>query len=94
MRQDRQGSHRDEPFAHIEAFTTAPQGLPDVWSSPGAFTEMVGGYAEAGANEFTITQPRPDQDETAERMASEVFEFPAWDGEAIRRRLEAVWWGG
>ena len=62
---------------HIEAFTTAPQGLPDVWSSPGAFSEIVGLYAEAGANEFTITQPLPEQYETAERIASEVLETPA-----------------
>ena len=58
---------------HIESFTTAPQGLPDVWSSPAAFTEVVGRYAEAGVNEFTITQPRPDQYGVAERIASEVI---------------------
>ncbi|MCY3564464.1 MAG: LLM class flavin-dependent oxidoreductase [Acidimicrobiia bacterium] len=61
---------------HIEAFTTAPQGLPDIWSSHGAFTEVVGRYAEAGANEFTITQPGPGQYETAERIASEVIGAP------------------
>ena len=58
---------------HVEAFTTAPQGLPDVWESPGAFTEVVGRYAEAGMNEFTITQPRPEQYGVAERIASEVI---------------------
>ena len=62
---------------HIEAFTTAPQRLPDVWSSPGAFAEVLGRYAEAGANEFTITQPRPEQYGTAERIAAEVFGTPA-----------------
>ena len=63
--------------AHIEAFTTAPQGLPDVWSSPGAFAEVVGRYAEVGINEFTITQPRPEQYGTAERIAAEVLGAPA-----------------
>ncbi|MDE0132077.1 MAG: LLM class flavin-dependent oxidoreductase [bacterium] len=62
---------------HLEAFTTAPQGLPDIWSSLGAFTEVVGRYAEAGANEFTLTHPRPDQYETAEQIASEFFGTPA-----------------
>ena len=62
---------------HIEAFTTAPQRLPDVWSSPGAFAEVLGRYAEAGANEFTITQPRPEQFGTAERIAADVFGTPA-----------------
>ena len=62
---------------HLEEFTTAPQGLPDVWSSPGAFTEVMGRYVEAGANEFTITHPRPDQYQTAEKIASEVFGTPA-----------------
>ena len=58
---------------HIESFTTAPQGLPDVWSSPAAFTEVVGRYTEAGMNEFTITQPRPEQYKVAERIASAVI---------------------
>ena len=62
---------------HLEAFTTAPQGLPDVWSSPGAFTEVVGLYAKAGVGEFTITHPRSEQYETAEQIASEFFEAPA-----------------
>ncbi len=62
---------------HVEEFTTAPQGLPDVWSSPGAFAEVTGRYTAAGANEFTITQPRPDQYETAEQIASEFFGTPA-----------------
>ena len=59
--------------AHIESLTTAPQGLPDVWESPGAFTEVVGRYTEAGMNEFTITQPSPEQYNVAERVASEVI---------------------
>lgn len=63
--------------AHIESFTTAPQGLPDVWSSPDAFTEVVGRYTGAGMNEFTITQPRPDQYRVAERIAAKLFGTPA-----------------
>ena len=50
------------------------RGLPDPWSSAGAFTEVVGRYGEAGVNEFIIDQPRPDQYKTAERIASEVIE--------------------
>jgi len=38
---------------------------------------VVGRYAEAGANEFTLTHPRPDQYETAEQIASEFFGTPA-----------------
>ena len=52
----------------------ASQGLPDVWSSAGAFTEVVGRYGEAGVNEFIIDQPRPDQYKTVERIVSEVIE--------------------
>ena len=47
-----------------------------MWSSPGGFTEVAGRYAEAGVNEFTITQPSPEQYGMAERIAAEVFETP------------------
>ena len=49
------------------------RGLPDPWSSAGAFTEVVGRYGEAGVNEFVIDQPRPDQYQVAERIASEII---------------------
>ena len=54
--------------------TLGPQGLPDMWSSPDAFTEVVGRYAEAGVNEFLFVEPRPDQYKMVERIASEVIE--------------------
>ena len=56
------------------ASNMAAQGLPDAWSSPDAFTEVVGRYAEAGVNEFIMDQPRPEQFKTAERIVSEVIE--------------------
>ena len=49
------------------------RGLPDPWSSAGAFTEVVGRYGEAGVNEFIIDQPRADQYQVAERIASEII---------------------
>ena len=51
----------------------AAQGLPDPWSSPDAFSEVVGRYAEAGVNEFLFDQPRPEQGKNAERIASEII---------------------
>ncbi|MDE0233864.1 MAG: LLM class flavin-dependent oxidoreductase [bacterium] len=56
------------------ASNMAAQGLPDAWSSPDAFSEVVGRYAEAGVNEFIMDQPRPEQFKTAERIVSEVIE--------------------
>ena len=49
------------------------QGLPDPWSSPDAFSEVVGRLVEVGVNEFIFDQPRPEQFRTAERIASEVI---------------------
>ncbi|MDE0231976.1 MAG: LLM class flavin-dependent oxidoreductase [bacterium] len=56
------------------ASNMAAQGLPDAWSSPDAFSEVVGRYAEAGVNEFIMDQPRPEQFRMAERIVSEVIE--------------------
>ena len=56
------------------ASNMAAQGLPDAWSSPDAFSEVVGRYAEAGVNEFIMDQPRPEQFKMAERIVSEVIE--------------------
>ena len=49
------------------------QGLPDPWSSPDAFSEVVGMYAEVGVNEFILDQPRPEQFGIAEQIAAEVM---------------------
>jgi F420-dependent oxidoreductase-like protein len=45
----------------------------DPWQSLDAFQDMVGRYAEAGVNEFLIDQPRPDQFDVLERVATEVL---------------------
>ncbi len=50
------------------------QGLPDPWSSPDAFSEVVGMYAEVGVNEFILDQPRPEQFGIAEQIAAEVMQ--------------------
>ena len=50
------------------------RGLPDIWSSPEAFGEVAGVFAEAGATELIIDQPRPDQYGTVEGIASGVME--------------------
>jgi alkanesulfonate monooxygenase SsuD/methylene tetrahydromethanopterin reductase-like flavin-dependent oxidoreductase (luciferase family) len=51
----------------------ASQGLPDPWSSVGAFEDMVGRYHEAGINEFIIDQPSPEQLPMLERIATDVI---------------------
>ncbi len=58
---------------HIGVSNMVSQGLPDVWSSADAFSEVVGRYAEAGVNMFILDRPRPDQYHTAERIASQVI---------------------
>ncbi len=50
------------------------QGLPDPWSSPDAFSEVVGMYAEVGVNEFILDQPRPEQFGIAEQIAAEAMQ--------------------
>lgn len=50
------------------------QGLPDPWSSPDAFSEVVGMYAEVGVNEFLLDQPRPEQFGIAEQIAAELIQ--------------------
>jgi hypothetical protein len=49
------------------------QGLPDPWSSVGAFEEMVGRYGEAGVNEFIVDAPGTDQLAVLERVAADVI---------------------
>ena len=49
------------------------QGLPDPWSSVGAFEEIVGRYSEVGIDEFIIDQPSLDQADVLERVAGEVI---------------------
>ncbi len=51
----------------------ASQGMPDPWSSVGAFEEMVGRYGEAGVNEFVIDAPGPAQFPVLERIATDVI---------------------
>ena len=58
---------------HVGVSNMVSQGLPDVWSSADAFSEVVGRYAEAGVNMFILDRPRPDQYQTAERIASQVI---------------------
>jgi alkanesulfonate monooxygenase SsuD/methylene tetrahydromethanopterin reductase-like flavin-dependent oxidoreductase (luciferase family) len=45
----------------------------DPWESPDAFADMIGQYREAGVNEFIIDQPRTDQLDLAERVATDVL---------------------
>ncbi len=58
---------------HVGVSNMVSQGLPDVWSSADAFSEVVGRYAEVGVNMFILDRPRPDQYHTAERIASQVI---------------------
>jgi alkanesulfonate monooxygenase SsuD/methylene tetrahydromethanopterin reductase-like flavin-dependent oxidoreductase (luciferase family) len=51
----------------------ASQGIPDPWSSPDAFADMVGRYGEAGVNEFIVDQPRPEQLGVLERVATDLL---------------------
>ncbi|RIK37060.1 MAG: LLM class flavin-dependent oxidoreductase [Chloroflexi bacterium] len=45
----------------------------DPWDSLEAFRDMVGTYGEAGANEFIIDHPRPDQFGVLEQVAAEYL---------------------
>lgn len=49
------------------------QGLPDPWASSDAFEEVVGRYREVGINEFIIDQPRLDQQDVLEEVATETI---------------------
>jgi alkanesulfonate monooxygenase SsuD/methylene tetrahydromethanopterin reductase-like flavin-dependent oxidoreductase (luciferase family) len=51
----------------------AEQGLPDPWSSVGAFEDVVERYAAVGVDEFIIDQPRPEQLTVLERIAADVI---------------------
>lgn len=67
-----------DPAEIIRSFRAGPsnptcRGLPDLWSSPGAFSEVLGALKEAGADEIIMDQPRPDQYRTVERIASRFF---------------------
>jgi hypothetical protein len=48
------------------------QGLPDPWGSVAAFEEVVGRYAAVGINEFVIDQPRNDQHDVLEAVATQL----------------------
>lgn len=45
----------------------------DIWSSVGAFEEMVGVYMEAGIREFIVDSPGPEQFPVLEKVASHVL---------------------
>ena len=67
-----------DPKEIMRSFRAGPsnptcRGLPDLWSSPGAFSDVVGTLTEAGADEIIMDQPRPDQYPTVERIASEII---------------------
>ncbi|MCP5152562.1 MAG: LLM class flavin-dependent oxidoreductase [Ectothiorhodospiraceae bacterium] len=49
------------------------QGLPDFWSSVGAFEEVVGRYREVGISEFILDQPRDDQFDVLEKVVADVL---------------------
>ena len=57
----------------MNAADPAARGLPDVWTSAGVFSEVVGRYTEAGMGEFVINQPRPDQQATADAILTEAI---------------------
>ena len=68
-----------DPTKIIRSYLGGPhhlvsQGLPDVWSSVDAFTEVVGRYVGSGVNEFIFQQPQPEQYKTVEKIVSEVIE--------------------
>ncbi|MEZ4665348.1 MAG: LLM class flavin-dependent oxidoreductase [Thermomicrobiales bacterium] len=45
----------------------------DIWSSVGAFEEMVGVYYEAGMREFIVDSPGPEQFPVLEKVASQFI---------------------
>lgn len=48
-------------------------GMPDPWSGPEAFAEVVGRYSEVGVNEFIFDQPRAGQLDNAAEIAAQVL---------------------
>ena len=58
-------------YAWIPSLTSV--GMPDPWTGPDAFAEVVGSYAEVGVNEFIFDQPRADQLGSAEEIAAQVL---------------------
>ncbi|MDE0137843.1 MAG: LLM class flavin-dependent oxidoreductase [bacterium] len=58
-------------YAWIPSLTTV--GMPDPWTGPEAFAEVVGRYSEVGVNEFIFDQPRADQLGNAEAIAARVL---------------------
>ena len=58
-------------YAWIPSLTSV--GMPDPWTGPEAFAEVVGRYAEVGVNEFIFDQPRADQLDNAAEIAAEVL---------------------
>lgn len=58
-------------YAWIPSLTAV--GMPDPWTGPDAFAEVVGSYAEVGVNEFIFDQPHTDQLGNAEKIATQVL---------------------
>ncbi len=58
-------------YAWIPSLTAV--GMPDPWTGPDAFAEVVGSYAEVGVNEFIFDQPRADQLGSAEEIAAQIL---------------------
>ena len=69
----RTGPQGDNPLLLRMGIPYEVPGSPDPWSSPDAFSEVVGMYAEVGVNEFILDQPRPEQFGIAEQIAAEVM---------------------
>jgi alkanesulfonate monooxygenase SsuD/methylene tetrahydromethanopterin reductase-like flavin-dependent oxidoreductase (luciferase family) len=45
----------------------------DPWQSEQAFQDVIGPYIEAGVNQFLLDQPRDDQFDLLDRIASDVL---------------------
>ena len=57
----------------LNAFDPSLRDLPDLWESAGAFSEVVGRFSEAGVGEFILNQPRPEQQDAADAILSELL---------------------
>ncbi len=57
----------------LSALDPSAGDLPDAWDSAGAFSEVVGRFTEAGVGEFIFNQPRPEQQDTADGILSDLL---------------------
>ncbi len=65
------GRNPDEIIRSLYGWTI-PMGA-DPWSSPAAFTDIVGRYREAGMSEFLMEAPHEEQFPMMERIATDVL---------------------